>query len=200
MNSALKARIWSVIEPMHGWCSREKSEAMSDLIGRVLPSTCVEIGVFGGRSLIAQGMALKEVGDGVVYGIDPWRMDAALEGNLSTADKEWWSGINLNEIHLHCMDSIWRNGLDKQCIVIRASSQYCPRLFGGGIDVLHIDGTHSEEASTRDVILYLPQVRSGGHIWFDDSDWTTTSGAVSILRKECKELTGVGPCLLFQKT
>lgn len=205
MEPALEATILKVIAPLEGWCWPEKALAMADLILREKPATVVEIGVFGGRSLIPQALALKANGTGIAYGIDPWRKEDALEGLLSDADHAWWASVDLDLIHAGCMRAIWDADVENHCIIVRSHSRHCPRLFGGGIQVLHVDSTHSEAASTRDVNLYLPQVPAGGYIWMDDVNWPTVAKAVALLDAACDrveklELTGGGSmCVLFRK-
>lgn len=199
MQDSIKQFIETIVPTMHGWCTPAKAYAMVDLIMRTSPRTVVEIGVFGGRSLIPQAMALRINSSGCSYGIDPWRIEPAVEGNLSEADKKWWSEVDLNDIHRSCMDTIWNLKLEEYCVIIRAASQHCPQLFGGGIDILHIDGTHSEEVSVRDVKFYLPQVGRGKYIWFDDTDWTTTGKAVAMLESACERIDNVGTCVLFKR-
>lgn len=196
----LKDAIRIAIKDMHGWCSELKALSLADMILRIHPSIIVEIGVFGGRSLIPQAMALREdAKGGIIYGIDPWRTEDALEGNLSPADKEWWGKLNIEHIHACCMKEIWKHQLEPHSIIIRNASQHVPKLFPGGIDILHIDGTHSEEASTRDVNLYLPQLRFGGYLLFDDSDWPTAQKAVAMVAKECDQIDKVDSCILFRR-
>lgn len=205
MTSSLENSIRKVIEPLEGWCWPEKALAMADLILENRPVTVVEIGVFGGRSLIPQALALKEVGSGIVYGIDPWRREDALEGFLSDADRAWWSSVDLDLIHGGCMRAIWEAKVEEHCIIIRSHSRHCPRLFAGGIQILHIDSTHSEEASTRDVNLYLPQVPAGGFVWMDDLNWPTVAKAVALLEASCDRIEtlslpgGGGMCALYRR-
>lgn len=200
MTSDLQASISTAIASMEGWCTPEKAFAMAELILEAKPNLAIELGVFGGRSLIPQGIAMRENGFGVVVGIDPWRVGDTLEGNLSEADKEWWAGVDLHMIHGKCMEEIWRNHLELYCVILRSASQHVVSLFDPSqVDILHIDGTHSDEASCRDVSLYLPLVRPKGYIWLDDTDWTTTKKAQALLLEQCTKLKDVGTCALYQK-
>jgi predicted O-methyltransferase YrrM len=52
---------------------------------------------------------------------------------------------------------------------------------GAVIDILHLDGNHSAEASTRDVENYLPRLRRGGYLWFDDVNWPSTFAAQALV-------------------
>lgn len=188
------------VSPLQGWCTVEKALAMADLIITKEPQIVVEIGVFGGRSLIPQALALKDNGKGIIYGIDPWRTSDALDGSLSAEDRKWWTeNVDLHGIHAGCMQAIWNAGVEKQCIIIRSASQFVPRLFAGGIDVLHVDGCHSEESSVRDLKHYLPQMKFGSYVWFDDSSWPTTQKALGILRTWGKDIRKVNDCVLFQR-
>jgi hypothetical protein len=68
---------------------------MAALIRREKPSVVVEIGVFGGRSLVPQALALRENKQGVVYGIDPYTAAAATEGEFTSdpGGKGYWSVV-----------------------------------------------------------------------------------------------------------
>ena len=69
------------------------------------------------------------------------------------------------------------------------------------IDILYIDGNHSEPASMKDVMLYLPKVRQGGYIWYNDSIWPERQEALDLLSEECEvvKLIDDGNCILFKK-
>lgn len=192
---------------VHGWCTVDKALALARIIVQSNPKICVELGVYSGRSLIPQAIALRSLGAGIVYGIDPWKKENAAEGNCSEADKTWWQSIDLDVIHNYCMAKIWEHDLDKWCCVIRSQSQNCHQLFDNVllkrrdkvIDLLHIDGCHSEEASTRDVDLWLPRVRAGGHVFFDDVDWTTTKKAQEMIVEKCDQIDQVGNCAIYRR-
>jgi hypothetical protein len=193
------------MDGMEGWCSPEKALAMAELILEVRPKLVVELGVFGGRSLVPQAIALRETGQGVIIGIDPWENEAALEGVNNPADRDWWSTVDLDYIHRHCMEHIWLNELEHYIVIVRARSERClPALGLDEIDICHIDGNHSELASCRDVADWVPRVRSGGYVWFDDSNWESTQKAVEMMLRYAVPLTEIGNenerCRLFRRT
>jgi hypothetical protein len=190
--------IHSEIPKLEGWVSPERGCEMADLITKHRPQVCVEIGVFGARSIISQGMALYQNGSGKIYGIDPWRVDAALEGE-SGENAVWWKDrVDLHGIHKSAMEAIWRIGIDKQVVILRASSQNVVQLFPK-IDHLFIDGNHTEVASCRDVTLYVPLVKTGGIVIFDDTDWPSTQKAVAILDKSCELLKDAMKYRIYRK-
>lgn len=208
MEEDLKSEIKSAVEGFsHGWCTVEKAIALADIIIQNKSKICVELGVYSGRSLVPQAIALRSNRSGIIYGIDPWKKENAAEGNCSDADKAWWESVDLDIIHNYCMAKIWEHGLDKWCCVIRSQSHHCHQLFDNVllkrrdkiIDLIHIDGCHSEEASTRDVDLWLPRVRSGGHVVFDDVDWTTTKKAQEMIQAVCDKVGTIGNCAIYKK-
>lgn len=205
LSEKLRHEIAEAIKPMEGWCSAEKAMAMAELILETNPVLVVELGVFGGRSLIPQAIALRASGQGVIIGIDPWKRSAALEGDNGVENDRWWANLDYHAIHRSCMEHIWKNDLDEQCIVLRASSEQCTSFTASyGIDhinILHIDGNHSEFTSCRDVTTWVPRVASNGYIWMDDTDWPSTKKAQDLLlhySTKVKEVEG-GKCILYQK-
>jgi predicted O-methyltransferase YrrM len=184
---------------MEGWCSVEKACAMAALILRTRPAISVEIGVFGGRSLVAQALACRHVG-GLVWGVDPWKADAALCGVAERENIEWWSKIDYETIYRGCISAVLAQGLTQACNILRTTSDRAVLLFDDkSIDIVHIDGNHSEGASTLDVSMWLPKLKQGGHIWFDDTDWSSTKKAQNMLSEACDQLGNVGTCALYQK-
>lgn len=180
-----------------GWTTPERGIEMAELVLDTKPDTIVEIGCFGARSTIAMALALRENGKGKIYTIDPWKKEAALEGE-NQANQAWWNSVDLNDIHNKAMAAIWRNNLDEYVIPIRAYSHHVNSLFNS-IDALFIDGNHSEIASCRDVNLFLPNVKCGGIIWFDDADWPSTAKARTILNLTCHTIKDGGNYKVYER-
>lgn len=189
----IKSAIWHYIPNLQGWTTPERAEEMAAAILELKHPVAVCIGVFSGRSVIAMGFAMREMRNGMVYGLDPYKTEAATEGNGDEADKEWWANrADLEHMSRYAIEQIWAHRLEQWATLIRASSQHVYQLFPE-IGVLEIDGNHSEEASTRDVSLYLPRVIKGGYIFADDVDWPTTAKAISMLDAECELIREVKP-------
>ncbi len=183
---------------LEGWTESKRGIEMAELILQEKPEVVVQIGVFGGRSLIAQAMALRHNGHGKIYAIDPWRKEAALEAE-SGENKVWWSKLDLHQIHRGAMEAIWNYDLDEWAVIIRARSEHAFKLFAGGIDILEIDGNHSEPASCRDVHLYSPMLNPGAYVHFDDADWPTTQKALRTLEKTCDLIKDTGHYRLYRR-
>lgn len=174
-----------------GWCPVLKADQMMDLIINTKPKVCVEIGVFGGASVYPTIMALrynKHIGhpQGFIYAIDPWRNDEAVKNYTSTdVNADWWGRVDLREIKNKFIRTMAAEQIQDTCIVVPKTSADAAAEIPNDIDILHIDGNHTEASSVLDVQLYLPKVREGGYIWFDDIAWPTTQKAQDLLLQEC---------------
>jgi predicted O-methyltransferase YrrM len=200
--------IIKLLPKIHGWCSKEKAAAMVDLILEEKPNVCVEIGVFGGSSILPTALALKYNNSGKVWAIDPWAADECLIGMNREIHRDWWSSFNFEDIYLGFCNLITKEGLNKYCSVVRATSKQALELTPKTIDIIHIDGNHSEESAYFDATQYIPRVRSGGYIWFDDVHWKkypdqqfNTKKALEYSLQFCELVKVVdnGNCVLLKK-
>lgn len=174
------------MDHLEGWCSKEKASVMIDFVMMLNAKTVVEIGVFGGKSLIPMAFAVKELGyHGKVYGIDPWSPDASMQG-MDGVNKSWWGNLNHDMILHQLKNKISHFGLSHHIVLIRNTSEAAPTI--PNIDILHIDGNHSDDSSMIDVTKWVPQVRKGGLIFFDDITWSNGGKAVSWLDENCVRL------------
>lgn len=178
----LKATVLKNMRQLEGWCSNEKASILIDIIAELQPETIVEIGVWGGKSLIPMAYALKYNGKGTIYGIDPWSTQESAEG-MDGANHTWWSSVDHIKILKGLKSKIGEFELQKEIVLIRSTSENCPDI--PNINILHIDGNHSDKASYLDVIKWVPLVQSGGLIIFDDVNWATTNRATAWLNENC---------------
>ena len=184
---------------LEGWTTPERGCEMAAAVYELGHPVAVSIGVFSGRSIIAMGFAMRQLTFGMVYGIDPYKVESATEGNGDEADKEWWAKkADLERMNGYAANQIWAHNLDQWVTLIRNASQNVSQLFPQ-IGVLEIDGNHSEEASCRDVELYLPRVVPGGYIFFDDTSWPTTQKAVGMMDARCELVNDTGEARTYRK-
>jgi hypothetical protein len=199
----LKEHVCDVLPTLYGWCSKEKALNFIDLVLEVQPKTCVEIGVFGGSSILPVASALKFLSQGVIIGIDPWDKLECIKYFDPIEDKahlDWWGKVNLDHIYISYLNMLKRYKLLDYCITMKTTSEKAISEIDS-IDILYIDGNHSEIVSTHDVRLYFPKVVSGGYIWLDDSLWPGTQQAKDLLLESCEviKLIDNGNCILFKK-
>ena len=183
--TVLKKDIVKYVKQMDGWCPDDKVDRMMELTWRERPEVFVEIGVFGGRSFLPVVAAMKHLKKGHAYGIDPWEVHPALVGNAKV-HQDWWGELNFKAIYKKYMDLMHRKKLTDYFTNLKMTSQEALEFFeDGSIDILHIDGNHAEESALFDAVNWLPKVREGGYIWFDDVDWPSTTKAVAYLCEHC---------------
>lgn len=149
------------IRSLQGWSTSEKISALTTLICVMNPTKVVEIGVFGGKSLIPMAQALKSNGIGKIYGIDPWSAEESAQG-LNGNDRDWWLNLNHIEIFRELMQKMTEYGLQSNVEIINTTSAAAPLI--DQIDLLNIDGNHSAQSTYFDVLKWVPALRTGGII------------------------------------
>jgi len=187
----VKKRGFAFMNQLEGWCSREKGSLLMDLVLKVKPEVVVEIGVWGGKSLVPMAAALQGNRMGRIYGIDPWSNIASIEEVLHPDNKAFWGRVDHEAVMQRLVQKIKEFGLQDHITLIQKTSEDAPLIYD--IDILHIDGNHSEKTSYDDVRKWVPLVKSGGWIIFDDMSWYengvfTTAKAVSWLNENCIKL------------
>ena len=168
-----------------GWCTPKKAVAMATLIHDIRPRQVVEIGVFGGRSLLPQALALKYVGSGVIYGIEPWCNDIAVEIATTAENDEWWGKVDFKGAKKACLLAIIQNNVLDIVRILECRSADAMPVTGTQNDIIHVDGNHSSTQALADVKMALGATRVGGYIWLDDIGWTTVAPALSFLEEHC---------------
>ncbi len=199
----LKQTVCRTLSSLEGWCSKEKAAAFIDLVLEVRPDVCVEIGVFGGSSAFPVLSALKYLGSGQLIAIDPWDKIECIkyfDPIEDAAHLKWWGNLNISFIYYAYLNMLKKHELEAYVTTIRSTSEQAV-IHIGEIDILYIDGNHNEEVSSRDVELYLPKVRPGGYIWYNDSLWKDRQEGIDLLLEECDaiKLIDDGNCILFKK-
>ena len=160
-----------------GWCSPQKAKRIARLVveaGQTEPPLCVELGAFGGRGIVAFGLASKYVlgGAGRVDGIDPYSPAASLEGTHSAENNAFWSTVDYKAVLQSARTGIARLGLD-ECvrIIIGRSQDVVQDYEDRSIHVLSMDGNHSKECAAWDVAAWASKIAHNGYWIFDDIHW-----------------------------
>lgn len=189
LDPSLAQAIAQAIPTIQGWCTVEKGQHLAELVVEQRPGLCVEIGVYAGRSLVALALACRHVG-GFAVGIDPWAQEANCDGwDKDDANRDWWSRVDMEPFYAQAQASISIFGLREHCALLRTRAEPAAAVFAAGsVGLLHIDGNHSESAACRDVALYLPKLRPGGLLVFDDANWPSTMLAQRRLAEACELL------------
>lgn len=166
-NKKLFRLISSFVPTCPGWSSLEKGCALAGLTLAMKPKVALEIGVFGGRSLIPVLMAMQSLGSGLAVGIDPYSKEASADGEVGE-NVVYWNGVDHESILKQFQHFVSSFKLDNFVHLIRKKSDEVDPP--SGIDILHIDGSHTDQA-VRDAERYGPKVRLGGIAIADDTRW-----------------------------
>jgi len=162
------------MDQIYGWCSHSKASILIDIINRMQATTIVEIGVWGGKSLVPMAYALKVLGKGKIYGIDPWDSNESIQGVMNDANRDYWGHVDHEAVFQAINQNIDRFDLRNQVELIRSTSANAAPIHD--IDILHIDGNHSDFTSYIDVTKWVPLVKPGGWIIVDDISWYENGG------------------------
>lgn len=161
---------------IEGWCTREKA---LEMVKHINDDTklCVELGVFGGKSLLPISLINK----GITIGVDAWSKKASLDGVNEEPNNEWWGKIDYDKFFSYSVNLMNTYGCHNTSFLRMESSQAIDFFKDHSIDFLHQDSNHSEKISCMEVELYKNKVKLGG-IWvFDDTNWETTKKAQALL-------------------
>jgi hypothetical protein len=129
-----------------------------DLVATLKPAVLAELGVDRGESYFAFCQAAAENRTGTrCFGIDTWRGDQHAGGYDETT---------FDQVSEHN-----RAHYDSFSTLVRSDFDAALSLFGSdSIDVLHLDGLHTEAAVRHDVDSWMPKLRPGGMLLLHDVD------------------------------
>lgn len=165
--SNLHARIAALVPNMDGWCSVEKANDLALAVIKLRASVTIELGVWGGRSLLPLAMAHQEQNHGIVYAVDPWSNAASVEFQ-NEANTNWWGKVDHEMIYQRFLAHLKNQGVEQFVKVVRAKSDdFDPPQV---VDCLHVDANHSDQA-VKDVERFASKVRVGGFCFLDDINW-----------------------------
>jgi tetratricopeptide (TPR) repeat protein len=156
-----------------GWCTLDKAgcfvDYIDDICTRVENPVCVEVGVFGGKSVLPVALELKRHKKGILHAIDPWTNEEAGKGyeNLGS-EYEYWKNVNLQGMYEFFINLLKEYDVEEYVNVIKTTSDDAPIIED--IDFLYIDGQHTEQAH-RDVMKFATRVKLGGYCVADDVAW-----------------------------
>lgn len=171
------------IHPLHGWCSYEKGQRLAILAIDMNAQVIVEVGVFGGRSLIPMALGCQFKGSGVVMGIDPWAKDAALEGKNDNLNNDWWGNVvDLELIFSSFVKYVDKYALRDHCKYLRMKSNEAVDQFADkSIDIFHQDSNHSEEVSCAEVEKWISKMKTKSAWICDDTEWPTIQKSLRLI-------------------
>ncbi len=127
-----------------------------DVVAELKPKVLVELGTDRGESYFCfcQSVAEHKM-ETRCFAIDTWEGDSQAGGYDETT---WEEVKEHNEQHYREFSTLLRSTFDNAV----------ERFADESIDLLHLDGLHTEEAVRRDVENWLPKLRRGGILLLHD--------------------------------
>jgi Methyltransferase domain len=181
--------IWNKLD---GWCTPHKREKLIEYGSHA--HCAVEIGIFGGKSIIPIALGQQKAGrNGVVYGIEPWNSEDAVETPTNEQNDDWWRSIDWVKIKAPFLQALIDLNLTSYVKIIELMSDDALSMFSGArfhkkIDLVHIDGNHSEAQALRDVDFWTHITAPGATIILDDINWDSVRPAYKKLCSSGKVL------------
>ncbi len=174
---------------LEGWCSLDKAYRISEIIIEKKCKDILEIGIFGGRSLIPMALSIRYLGEGQVIGVDPWSNSEAVAIQTNEINDQWWSKIDFNLIKRKYFESLIHFDLFKYVKTLEINSnQALYVLKNHCFDLIHIDGAHSEEIAYNDVTMWFNNLKPKGIFIIDDICWPSVEKAHNWVLKKCSVL------------
>jgi predicted O-methyltransferase YrrM len=127
-----------------------------DLIAQLRPAAVVELGTDRGESYFAFCQSIAENGTATrSFAIDHWQGDP----HAGSYDETTFNDVDShNRSHYSSFSTLLRSTFDEAL----------PRFADESIDLLHLDGHHTEEAVWHDLESWLPKLRPGGILLMHD--------------------------------
>tara|TARA_A100001035_G_scaffold87523_1_gene68090 strand:- start:376 stop:1023 length:648 start_codon:yes stop_codon:yes gene_type:complete len=147
-------------------------------------SIVVEVGVFGGASLLDLHTIINNP-KCKLYGIDKWHTQNSMNGIFKDKwDKnDWDKYINIQKQNYDTLNEVI-NKYNYNITLIKLedtglTDNAAHHFQDNSIDFIHIDGDHSYIAVTSDLESYFPKIKKNGIMWFDDWKWPETKKAIT---------------------
>tara|TARA_R100000306_G_C4377775_1_gene142765 strand:- start:2316 stop:3065 length:750 start_codon:yes stop_codon:yes gene_type:complete len=173
-----------------GGCSHEKALIMSMLIKNFQLKKSVDIGVYRGRSLFPQAIAHKLFTDGIVYGVDPYSNQAAIQNDrpdLKDQLDQFIKTTDFQALYNAVSSIITENNFQNNAVLVRKKSTDAVTDFKKDkiyFGLVHIDGNHDTKYVMEDVKNYMPLLDDTSFIVLDDISWDSVKPAYSLLEEE----------------
>lgn len=146
-----------------------------DLVAALRPRLLVELGVDRGESYFAFCQSAQENKTGTrCFGIDTWRGDQ----HAGDYDETTFAQVSAHN----------RENYEDFSTLVRSSFDEALGMFESeNIDLLHLDGLHTEAAVRHDLEVWLPKIRPGGLLLLHDVDVHTKNFGVWKIWTELQE-------------
>lgn len=159
---------------VYGWGG---GRIYAEIVEKITNGTIVEIGVYGGASLLrAAEIGIKN--NNKVIGIDPWETTSMMNGMPIPVDKVKIIHRHMTHVRKNLERILDKLGYNHVTLICGFSQQVSTTFADNSIDLVYIDGDHSTEAVYNDMATWYPKLKTNGLLFGDDFGWATVKSAV----------------------
>lgn len=191
LTEAERVGLVRLVGTIAGMCSEEKVLALIAALRHAPEGDIVEIGSWWGRSAAALVWLTNRFALGSMLCVDPWAKETMHHGaGAGIVDKasdalDTDEALRIFEINLAPLACGRLNYVRDRSVAvgrrfgpgIEVETEVFGRTrYSGAIAVLHIDGNHAYENVAEDAAVWIPHVKPGGFIIFDDYVWPFGDG------------------------
>ncbi len=152
-----------------GWLKLNEAQWLNHHASRTTAGCIVEIGSYRGRSAIA----LAKDATVPVYCIDPHPTYVdGMGGSFGSKDKRIF------------IENIFKVGLHERISIINLKSDQAAAGWTEKIGMLWIDGDHSFEQTTRDIVNWTPHLVGNGIVAIHDKSYVEVKRALQLLEED----------------
>lgn len=183
------AGLTRLVDTIPGMCDGEKIAVVMEAMRHAPAGDIVEIGSWWGRSAALFNWLGRHYGVGPMLCVDPWssaelpqgvavldRASAAMDTDEALAIFQMnlapLARGDLNYIRARSTDAAADYGLGLEV----TTPTFGKVAYEGRVAVLHIDGNHAYDSVAADAAAWIPHVKPGGWIIFDDYVWAFGDG------------------------
>jgi Methyltransferase domain len=170
--------VWALIDKQPGWCWRQKAELIYRVASEPQVKVGVEIGVFGGRSLLPLCMAILSKG-GSVFGFDVYKKHRTTSGQ---GHQEWWDKLDFARLEADTKDLLEKYGGWKDIIHKTSSAVAVMQFENDSVQFIHIDGSHRTWDAMQDIVLWELVLAPGGYMLLDDTNLEELQPVLGMLK------------------
>jgi predicted O-methyltransferase YrrM len=171
---------------LEGWCGEEKRRYLADLILNNTIHRALEIGIYGGQSLIPVALAMREKNLGTVIGVDPWQAKVSTKyESLGKKNLDWWGNVDYDRVRGQLLHVVDQYDLYERVVIVQKNSDDAFwLLYGMKFQLIHVDGDHSPEQSLKDVKNAIHALDVNGILVIDDVLWKEMEDTMDYLSRD----------------
>ncbi len=178
-----------------GWCSEAKALWLAGLVAQNACRDILEIGVFGGRSLVPMALAARQLGGARVVGVEPWSNAVATAAPTDPANDAWWQAADMATAKTSCLAALVLHDLVGTVTILELTGAEAAATLAArpdtGFDLIHIDGSHAAGQALDDMTRCWTLLRPGGIMVLDDIGWPGVAPARDALRARAAPIAEV---------